>query len=181
MQCLNCFNGEMITPKDGHPTYLECPMCGAIELTYTAQDYQDVIHTVPYKEFVNKRGIPEIEPQIIFVAGGYGSGKSRSSLQEFFLRCLENPNGSGLITAPTLSQLKKTTIKTLLDEIIPPPLIENFNKTDMEIKLINGFTIYAVPSDLEEKLRSMNIGLCHIEEASGIKESIFTQLQTRMR
>src|SRR5690625_2423487 len=51
----------------------------------------------------------------------------------------------------------------------------------MEIVLTNGFRIYAVSSDQEEKLRSLNVGLCHIEEASAIKESIYAQLQTRMR
>jgi hypothetical protein len=97
-----------------------------------------------------------MRPQIIAVFGGFGSGKSRASVQEFFLRCLENPGGVGLISAPTLQLLKRTTIKTLLDEIIPPPLIENYNKSDNEITLTNGFTIYAIPSDEEQKLRSIN-------------------------
>lgn len=77
--------------------------------------------------------------------------------------------------------MKKTTIKTLLEEIIPPPLIENYNQTAGEIILINGFKIYIVPSDSEEKLRSLNVGVIHIEEASGIKESIYSQLTTRLR
>jgi PBSX family phage terminase large subunit len=181
MQCLNCYTAEMMIPANSHPAYVECPNCGAIELTYEPMDYQEAIHEVPYKEFINKRGEPEIEPRIIFIAGGYGSGKSRSSLQEFFLTCLESPRGTGLITAPTLPQLKKTTIKTLLEEIIPPPLIETYNQTAGEIILINGFRIYVVPSDQEEKLRSLNVGVIHIEEASGIKESIYSQLTTRLR
>lgn len=181
MECQSCLIGMMQKPPDDHPAYRICNNCNAIELTYSPLPYQEEIHTIPYEEFTNKRGEKELKPQIIFIAGGYGSGKSRSSLQEFFLRCLENPRGSGLVTAPTLSQLKKTTIKTLLEEIIPPPMIESFNKTDGEILLSNGFRIYVVPSDLEEKLRSMNIGLIHMEEASGIKESIYVQLQTRLR
>ena len=51
----------------------------------------------------------------------------------------------------------------------------------MEIILENGFTFYLIPSDDEEKLRSLNCGLIHMEEASGISESIYTQLLTRMR
>lgn len=94
---------------------------------------------------------------------------------------MENNNGTGLITAPTLQLLKRTTIKTLINEIIPPPLLESYNKTDMEIKLVNGFTIYAIPSDDEEKLRSINAGQIHIEEASAIKRTIYDQLLTRMR
>jgi PBSX family phage terminase large subunit len=94
---------------------------------------------------------------------------------------MENPKGTGLVTAPTLPLLKRTTIKTLLNEIIPPPLVENYNKTDGEIKLANGFTIYTIPSDDDEKLRSINAGLIHLEEASGINRSIYDQLLTRMR
>jgi PBSX family phage terminase large subunit len=177
MQCLNCNTAEMAKPIDGHPSYITCPNCGCIELLYSPQDYQEKLHTVPYIEAEDG----SIKPQIIASFGGFGSGKSKSSLQEFFLRCLENPKGTGLVTAPTLQLLKRTTIKTLLEEIIPPPLVEFYNKSDGIIQLINGFTIYTIPSDDNEKLRSINAGLCHMEEASAIKRSIYDQLLTRMR
>lgn len=70
MQCLNCHMAEMEEPKDHHPAYLICPSCNAIELTYLAQDYQESIHSVPYVEHINKRGEKELDPQIIFIAGG---------------------------------------------------------------------------------------------------------------
>ena len=182
MKCMNCHVTEMEKPIDGHPSYWSCPSCGAIELKYTPQDYQTGLHEVPYQEVFNpETGEWEIAPQIIATFGGYGSGKSKASLQEFFIRCMENPKGTGLITAPTLQLLKRTSIKTLLNEIIPPPLIENYNKTEGEIKLANGFTIYTIPSDDDEKLRSINAGLIHMEEASGINRSIYDQLLTRMR
>jgi PBSX family phage terminase large subunit len=167
----------MQTPTDNHPAYLVCPNCNAIELVYKPQDYQEDMHSVPYE--LQENGRPKI--QIIGVFGGYGSGKSRASLSEVILRALENPNGTGLLTAPTLQQLKRTTIKTFFNEACPPPLIENYNKSDGEIRLINGFTFYTIPSDDEEKLRSINAGIIHMEEASGIKRSIFDQLLTRMR
>lgn len=167
----------MHPPQNQHPAYIECDSCGAIELTYTPQDYQKELHTVPYKYTQNGT----ISVHIIGVFGGYGSGKSRASLQEIFLRALENPNGTGLLTAPTLQQLKRTTLKTFFNELCPPPLIESYNKTDGEIKLINGFVFYTIPSDDEEKLRSINAGLIHMEEASGIKRTVYDQLLTRLR
>jgi hypothetical protein len=91
----------------------------------------------------------------------YGSGKSKTSLQEIFIRALENPKGTGLLTAPTLQQLKRTTLKTFFNEVCPPPLIKRFNKSDGEIELENGFVFYTIPSDDEEKLRSINAGLVH--------------------
>jgi PBSX family phage terminase large subunit len=182
MQCLNCHTAELVTPVDSHPSYLVCPNCNGMELLYEPQDYQSPIHEIEYLEiFNNETGRWEIAPQIIASFGGYGSGKSKSSLQEFFLRCLENPKGTGLVTAPTLQLLKRTTIKTLLNEIIPPLLVKNYNKSDGEIHLQNGFVIYTIPSDDDEKLRSINAGLIHLEEASGINRTIYDQLLTRMR
>lgn len=167
----------MQIPDDEHPSYVVCDTCGAFHLTYMPQDYQEEAHRNPY--LLNDDG--SIKVQTIGLFGGYGSAKSTASLHDFFIRCLENRNGVGLITAPTLQLLKRTSIKTLIDEVIPPPLMTYYNKSDGEIGLINGFTIYTIPSDDEEKLRSINAGLVHMEEASGIKRSIYDQLLTRMR
>lgn len=169
--CHHCKVGTLRKPNDDHPSYLICSSCSAIQLTYVPQDYQEEFHRT-----TTGKGI-----DIIAVFGGFGSGKSRATLSEFLLRALENPRGSGLFAAQTLGQLKKTTLKTWFEEVCPPPLIESYNKTDGIIKLINGFTIFAVPTDEEQKIRSLNIGIAHIEEISGIKKSIFTQIQSRMR
>lgn len=77
--------------------------------------------------------------------------------------------------------MKKTTLKSWFEEICPPPLIESYNKSDEIIKLINGFTIFCLPTDNEEKIRSMTVGLAHLEEVSNIKKSIYTQVLSRMR
>ena len=171
--CYNCKVGTMQIPPDQHPAYIQCNSCMAIELTYMPQEYQEEMHTV--------RSDGEDDTDIIAVFGGYGSGKSKATLEEFLVRALENPRGSGLFAAQTLGQLKKTTLKTWFEEVCPPPLIENYNKTDGIIKLVNGFTIFVVATDEEQKIRSLNIGLAHIEEISGIKKSIYTQVQSRMR
>lgn len=181
MKCPNCHNKEMTTPTtEQHkkqPTYLECRGCGNIHLTYTPLDHQEDFHKTEQK--VNTDGT--VKTSIIGVFGGYGSAKSRATLQEIFLRALNNPGGTGLLTAPTLLQLKRTTIKTFLNEIVPHKLIRSYNKSEGELQLENGFTFYLIPSDDEEKLRSLNAGLVHIEEASGISRSIYDQILTRMR
>ncbi len=171
MICQNCKTTNVTTPADQHPAYLVCPNCSAIELTYKPQDYQLPAHQLPASDAL----------QIVGFFGGYGSGKSNASLNEIFIRALENPKGIGLLTAPTLQQLKKTTIKTFFEEICPPPLVEYYNKSEGEIRLVNGFTFFTIPSDEEEKIRSINAGLVHIEEASGIKRSIYDQLVIRIR
>lgn len=179
--CPKCNITTLTTPMtEQHkkePTYLQCRGCGNIHLTYIPLEHQRQFHTTP--QATNADGT--LKTQIIGVFGGYGSAKSRATLQEIFLRALNNPGGTGLLTAPTLLQLKRTTIKTFLNEIVPPPLIKSYNKAEGELTLENGFTFYLIPSDDEEKLRSLNAGLVHMEEASGISESIYTQILTRMR
>jgi PBSX family phage terminase large subunit len=169
--CYNCKVGTMRLPQDQHPAYLVCDSCMAIELTYQPMHYQEEMHAVSTGGDID----------IIAVFGGYGSGKSKATLEEFLLRALENPKGSGLFAAQTLGQLKKTTLKTFFEEVCPPPLVEKYNQTDGIIKLVNGFTIFVVATDEEQKIRSLNIGLAHVEEISGIKKSIYTQIQSRMR
>lgn len=179
--CPKCKLRELTTPQSEQykkqPIFKECKGCGNIHLLYEPLTHQIEFHKTPQHR--NPDG--SLKTQIIGVFGGYGSAKSRATLQEIFLRSLNNPNGTGLLTAPTLLQLKRTTIKTFLQEIVPPSLIRSYNKAEGEIQLENGFTFYLIPSDDEEKLRSLNAGLCHIEEASGISESIYTQILTRMR
>lgn len=171
--CQNCKVGTLLPPQDQHPSYLQCSSCLAIQLTYIPQDYQEDMHQV--------RNGESDDTDIIAVFGGYGSGKSKATLEEFLMRALENPRGTGLFAAQTLGQLKKTTLKTWFEEVCPPPLIESYNKSDGIIKLINGFTIFIVSTDEEQKIRSLNLGIAHVEEISGIKKSIYTQLQSRMR
>jgi hypothetical protein len=65
MECLNCHVGFMRRPANGHPAYMECPDCGAIELTYMPQDYQEGIHEVPYRYTDG-----EIDTQIVGAFGG---------------------------------------------------------------------------------------------------------------
>lgn len=177
LNCPACVDGKLIEPRNRHPSYLECNVCNVIQLVYKPQDYQERFHLTPVR--YNEDGTRRL--QIIGCFGGYGSAKSTATLHEFFLRALECPNGVGLVTAPTMPLLKKTTWKTLLDEIIPPRLVESVNKQEMTITLTNGYVIYGIPSDDEEKLRSINAGHVHMEEASGIDYSIYIQLSTRMR
>jgi phage terminase large subunit len=179
--CPKCNITALTTPiTEAHkntPTYLECRGCGNIHLTYEPLEHQIEFHQTLQKR--NEDGT--LKTQIIGVFGGYGSAKSRATLQEIFLRALNNAGGTGLLTAPTLLQLKRTTIKTFLNEIVPQSLIRSYNKAEGELTLDNGFTFYLIPSDDEEKLRSLNAGLVHIEEASGISRSIYDQILTRMR
>ena len=60
--CHNCKVGIMHPPTDGHPAYLQCDACLAIELTYSPMPYQEEMHTIN----------TGYDMDIIAVFGGYG-------------------------------------------------------------------------------------------------------------
>jgi len=163
LKCLKCGIGEMQEPKDHHPSYVVCSVCGAIELTYIPVPKQREFH----KSKAKYRGF----------FGGFGSGKSFTTAQEGLFQALENPNSTGLVGTDTLVQLKKTTMETYFNEVVPPPLISDFSKQDSILYLKNGHKIIFTGFEDEEKLRSLNLGWFHIEESSTVKYDIFLQLQ----
>jgi hypothetical protein len=93
---------------------------------------------------------------------------------------LSVPNGITLITAPTMRQLEQTAMKEFLIQM-PEDLITDYNKAKYTMTIYNNHTVLFFPSDDEVKIRSLNLSCFYVEEASGIKYSIFTQLQNRLR
>jgi hypothetical protein len=64
-----------------NPISVTCPNCGCIELLYRTKDYQEI----EYWRFLTKQMEMGNRSTDIASFGGYGSGKSKASLQEFFL------------------------------------------------------------------------------------------------
>ena len=165
--CRACNSAELEIPKDGHTSYLVCPSCSAMQLTYVPMPHQDAFHSDPtkYRMF----------------AGGYGSAKTRTATQESLLLALENPGTTGVMTAQTLPQLRETSFKTFFTDVCPPPLIKDHRVQENKTILINGTELLWRPADDPGKLRSLNLGFWHIEEASEVPFAIFDQLKTRLR
>lgn len=165
--CKACHSAELEKPKDGHPSYLLCPSCRAIQLTYKPLPHQDAFHRDNSKH------------RAFF--GGYGSGKTRTTDQEVLMLLLENPGTTGLVTAATYPQLRETTFATFFKDVCPPVLIKDHHKQENKTTLINGSELLWRSADDEGKMRSLNLGFFKIEEASEVNYEIFVQLQSRLR
>lgn len=167
MLCYNCKSAPLQLPEDNHPSYLVCPNCGALHLTYEPLPHQAHMHANP----------------AVFIGyfGGFGSAKTRSAVQDIFLQALEQPNTTWLIGAQTHPQLQETAMQTFFAEVCPPPLIKEHKTQDRITILQNGSRILWRSFDDEGKLRSLNLSGFHIEEASEVKFDIFLQLQGRLR
>jgi phage terminase large subunit len=156
----------MVRSDSGLDSYLKCGDCGAIQLLF-----KPLPHQVAFMADKAKFRL---------YAGGYGSGKTTSSVQAVIKHILTTPNGTTLMTAPTVPQLEQTSQKEFFEKF-PTELITNYSKQKGVVDIINGHRVLFRASDDDGKLRSLNLSCWHMEEGSHIKYEIFVQLQTRLR
>lgn len=161
--------------RDKRPD-LTKPFCSAIELN----PYQSDFLTSP------DRGFNEV-----LYSGAVGCGKSML-LAIALLRYISFPNTPVLLCRYNLSDLKKSTLKTLLepetqrDGSVRPPLlptqaIKSYNKSEGVIVLHNDSQIILSGVSDVEKIRSINCAAAFCEEASEFTEEMWTAVQQRAR
>lgn len=148
--------------------WMECsnPKCNAYLNTYVPQAHQFLFHTDAHRFTGN--------------FGGYGSGKTLTSREEVIKHLLITPNGNTLIGANVQSQYEQT-LKRELEADIPRAFVKRVNTQKAYIDLINGHRIMYRPFDDPDKIRSYNLTMFVIVEASEVKKASFTQLKTRLR
>lgn len=147
--------------------YGRCPACKA-----TIVDYKPQAHQV---EFHRSNAMYRL------LLGGYGTGKTTMCVAEVAQHSMTVPNGRTLITAPKLQQVTDAILPEL-NKFIPPWLVKERKKSPTPlIKLRNGHEIVVYASNDEERLRSLNLTMFYMEEASAISLEVFTQLQARLR
>jgi predicted phage terminase large subunit-like protein len=87
--------------------------------------------------------------------GGRGSGKTRASSEALGSWAWENPGTRWLVAAPTSGDIRGTCFEgdSGLLKVIPPRLIEDYNKSLHEIKLVNGSFIKGIAASEPERYR----------------------------
>jgi phage terminase large subunit len=146
--------------------WLECTKCNTFINTYIPMPHQMAVHEDPHRYVGN--------------FGGYGTGKTTTSREEIYKHVFLTPKGNTLIGANVSSQYEQT-IKRELEADIPAEFVAEYSTQKQYMDLINGHRIMYRPFDDPEKLRSYNLSMFVIVEASETKEAAFTQLKTRLR
>lgn len=146
--------------------WYECDKCNTFINTYIPQEHQEAVHTDAHRITGN--------------FGGYGSGKTLTSRQELYKHIFLTPNGNTLIGANVASQYEQT-IKRDIEADLPKAFFKEFSTQKQWYDLINGHRIIYRPFDDPEKLRSYNLTMFIIVEASEVKQASFTQLKSRLR
>lgn len=147
--------------------YGRCQMC-----KLTVIDYNPLPHQ---KEFHKSNALYRL------LMGGYGTGKTTMCVAEVAQHALTVKNGRTLITAPKLQQVLDAILPELDKFLAPWFILERKKSPTPRYVLKNGHEIVVYASNDEEKLRSLNLTMFYMEEASAIDVTVFHQLQARMR
>lgn len=148
--------------------FIYCPNCNAYVCTYQPMPHQAAFHKDPHQHKL--------------YAGGFGSAKTYTCGMEFICTVLQIPNSAGLIGAATWGQASDTCLKFVTDNI-PEGLVarSNQDKVNWFIDLINGSRISAKALDKEGKIRSANLSIIWVEEASEVDWSVVAYIKARLR
>lgn len=146
--------------------WLECSRCNTYINTYIPQEHQEAVHRDSHRYVGN--------------FGGYGTGKTTTSREEVLKHIFITPKGNTLIGANVTSQYEQT-IKRDLEADLPADFVADYSTQKAYIDIINGHRIMFRPFDDPDKLRSYNLSMFVIVEASETKAEAMTQLKTRLR
>jgi len=89
------------------------------------------------------------------VIAGRGAGKTRLAAEQIGWWAWTEPKTRWLVAAPTSSDVRSTAFEgdSGLLAVIPKALIEDYNKTAHELRLINGSLIKGIPASEPERFR----------------------------
>ena len=110
----------------------------------------------------------------------HNSGKSRADIEDVIKHILLIPNACVCVAARTYPALESTFIKEF-NSMFPSKLVRRKNDQKHEIYLTNGSQVVFRSFDDPTKLKSMNLTMAVIVEASDVSYSAFTMLQSRLR
>ena len=170
-RCPRCGSAtQSCTAINGGPSefWVECtsPTCNTYINTYVPLPHQEAVHKDGHYYVGN--------------FGGYGTGKTTTSREEFYKHAFITPKGNTLIGAQITSQYEQT-IKRDIEKDMPAAFVAAYSTQKQYMDLINAHRVMYRPLDDDKKLRSYNLSMFVIVEASEVDGEIFTQLKTRLR
>jgi hypothetical protein len=115
--------------------------------------------------------------------GALGGGKSRTGCEEIFNACLDHPGIVCLVARDAHTSVVETTKKTMLNQVIPAPLITGRKASQGEdyVRLWNGSTIHFIGMDNPYRWYSSEIGYLFFDESQELVEEDVLRLMNRLR
>ena len=159
---------KQTTAFNGLPSefWRECTSCNTFINTYIPQPHQMAVHKDAHTYVGN--------------FGAFGTGKTLTSREEVLKHVLLTPNANVLIGAEIVPQYEQT-IKRELEADLPAAFVKGYSTQKSYIDLVNGARIMYRPFYNADNLRSLNLTMFVMVEASEVKGEVFHQLKTRLR
>ena len=168
-QCPRCNNplGPSIAINGSESaTFKECIACNTLVNTFKPIKYQ--------ADYMER---PE---RYTMLAGGFGSGKSMTNIQQVIKHLMLIPNARVVVAAKTYPALEATFVKDFFS-IMPQRLLRKKNEQKREWVFTNGSELMLRSFDDETKLRGINATMFVLLEASNIQHEGFELAQNRIR
>lgn len=146
--------------------FKECPSCGVLVNTFKPLPHQAefMSHPAKYK----------------MTAGGYGSGKSAIDIQYVLKHLFLIPKARVCVCGRSYPAIESTFLEEFKN-ILPDKLLKSKNEQKKEYTFTNGGVLLIRSFDDPTKLKSMNLTLVVIIEASDVPESGFEMMKSRLR
>lgn len=136
---------------------------------------------VPYKPLPTQRSFHgDLACKIKIFLGGVGSGKTLAGAAEAIKKALRNPNVDGMLVAPYYKVLHRVTLRAFLS-LLPKTLIQEHNKGQNFVELINGARVYYGSADNPASLEGSNLGWSWGDELRYWKRDAYEVLLARVR
>lgn len=148
------------------PSFNECPSCGTLVNIFKPIKYQE--------EFAMR------DELYIMSAGGFGSGKSRITIEKVIQHLILIPNARVVVSARTYPAIEATFVKDFFS-IMPRKLLRRKNEMKHEWVFTNGSELILRSFDDPTKLRGINATMWVLLEASNIQKAGFELAQNRIR
>lgn len=123
-----------------------------------------------------------LEDDHTFIAnfGGYGTGKTTTSIEMVEKHILITPNANVLIGAQVMSQYQQTFQRDF-EADFPKAFVKAVNTQKSYVDFKNGARLIYRPFNDPDNLRSYNLTMFVILEASEVNPESYIQLKTRLR
>lgn len=144
-----------------------------------------------------QKGFVESTAKELLYSGAVGAGKSRAICEKGFFLNLKYPGNRGLIVRKEFTTLPASTLKTLLEEVIPPHMVVRHDRQqhfivhktgsfDKDGKDILSEIWYfgldkKASQDYNTKILSTQWGWIAVDEITEISEADYDVLKTRLR
>lgn len=115
------------------------------------------------------------EEKYFILTTGRQWGKTLLGMNLILKWALTKQNSMNMWVSPVFSQSKKV-MEQLIMAIAGSPVVQSINKSDLEIKLINGSKIIFRSGEREDTLRGYTLDTLVVDEAAFLKENIWNQV-----